>query len=482
LAENPRGARPRPPAARIAIIAALCGASVGLLQISDRRPEPPVPVFQEVIGDPLLMADTEYKFALFAKDFAAWLGIPGGASPTPWEERAVARYERLALVSPPDPLACHRLAVIYAERGYRQQAREMLMRAATEDEANAEVYIALALVYSDDPIAPERVARITGLLERQPSWWALTTLEELGRRLELVAVAESYRAAALYELWRFGTALGVVAGALVAITGLSLITLVVLGTRALFTRHWGHGATGMWAFGLPTASWLDILDIVALMVFCNALGHVLRVTVADGVSALAPLDSALRVLHYLLVAVPALVLVAGRAGPRWPLALGLHSKALGRHSLQGLVALGTTLFAVLLVQDLLAASFRVMVPGLGAVTLGGAQSTGAVGTLPLVVQLALVIVVAPMVEEMVFRGYVFRGLLQRLRPAYAAALSGALFAAAHLPSAGGAFVSLMILGIVSAYTYRFTRSLMPSIMLHAGYNACVASTILVLGM
>ena len=482
MADNPRAARPRPPAARIAIIAALCGASVGLLQISDRRPDPPVPVFQEAVDDPLLMADTEYKFALFAKDFAAWLGIPGGASPTPWEEKAVARYERLALASPPNPLACHRLAVIYATRGYRQQARELLMRALTEDEANADVYIGLQLVYSDDPIPPEQVARTTELLERQPRWWALTTLEELGRRLELVAVAESYRAAALYELWRFGTALGVIAGALVGITLLSLITLLVLGIRALFSRQWGHGSSGIWAFGLPTASWLDILDVVALMVFCNAFGHVLRVTVADGVSPVAPIALALRVLHYLFLAVPALVLVARRAGPRWPLALGLHSKTLGRHALQGLVALGTTLFAVLLVQDVLAASFRVMVPGLGAVTLGGAAWSGNVGTLPLVVQLALVIVVAPMVEEMVFRGYVFRGLLQRLRPAYAAALSGALFAGAHLPSAGGAFVSLMILGIVSAYTYRFTRSLMPSIILHAGYNACVVSTILVLGM
>ncbi len=480
MVDTPRDQRPRPPAARVLIIAALCGAAVGLLQIGGRRSAAPVPAFQDALDDPLLMADAEHKFALFAKDVAARAAIPGRISPTAWEERAVARYEWLALASPPAPLACHRLAVIYAERGYRQQAREMLMRAAAYDDTGAEVYYALLLVYSDDPIAPRDIPRITELLRRQPRWWALTTLAELGRRLELPEAVESYQEAALEDLWRFGIALGLVAAGLVGIIGLSAIALMVAGIRALFSRYWGLGPTTVWALGLPTSSWPDLLDVVALMVFCNALGQVSREALTAGLPPDALLPTALRVAHYLLLAVPAIVLVASRAGPRWWLTLGLQSKALGRHLLQGLVALGAALFAVLLIPDLLMATFRAMVPGLGYAQFGqGGEWSSAASPASVVTQFVLVIVVAPLVEEMVFRGYLFRGLLQRLRPLYAAALSAALFAGAHLPSEGSAFLSLMILGLVSAYTYRFTRSLVPSIILHAGYNACIVATILV---
>jgi hypothetical protein len=200
LVDTPRTQRPRPPAARIILIALLCGAAVGLLQVSGRRLGPPVPALQEALGAPLLMADTEYKLALFLKDLAAWSGVPGVASPTDWEERAVAQFEMLALRSDPDPAACHRLAVIYAGRGYRQQARDMLMKAMAGDESGADVYLALSLVYSDDPIPPTDAARITQLLHRQPTWWALTTLEQLAHRLEAARIEKIYRAAALGHL------------------------------------------------------------------------------------------------------------------------------------------------------------------------------------------------------------------------------------------------------------------------------------------
>jgi hypothetical protein len=405
VVDTPQHHRLRPLVVRIVTIAALCGAAVGLLQIGSPRSASPVPAFQDVVDDPLLMADTEFKFALFAKNLAAWAGVPGRMSPTVWEERAVAHYERLALASPPAPAACHRLAVIYAKRGYRQQAQTMLMRALAEDEIGAPVYIALASVYSDEPVPPKHVPRITQLLRQQPRWWALTTLAELGRRVDAPAIAKSYDRAALGELWRFGIALALVGGGLVLIVGLSIVALTVLGIRVLFSRYWAAGPTTIWAYGLPTCSWLDLLDVVALMLFCGALGQVIREALAAHLPADALLPAALRMAHYLLLGAPALILVVSRTGPRWSLALGLQSKSLGRNMLQGFVALGTALFAVLLVQDLLAASFRVMVPGLGSTQLGDGTGSWAGGSPASIVgQLVVVIVLAPLVEEMIFRG------------------------------------------------------------------------------
>ena len=130
--------------------------------------------------------------------------MPGVASPTVWEEEAVAAYERLVLRRDPDPVACHRLAIIYAGRGYAAEAREMLLLAASRDEAETELCLALLLVYADEPIARTDVPRITELLRQQPTWWALRTLEQLADRLDVPSVAESYGDAALRELWRTG--------------------------------------------------------------------------------------------------------------------------------------------------------------------------------------------------------------------------------------------------------------------------------------
>jgi len=136
--ESPK--RPRPPALRIALIAAMVGASVGLLRFSERRAPPALPAAPDSVDDEVLAADLRYRFALFAWDLAVRSGVPGTTSPSAWEEEAVAEYERLALRPAPEPAACHRLGIIYARRGYLRQGREMLTRGVTRDERAADVY------------------------------------------------------------------------------------------------------------------------------------------------------------------------------------------------------------------------------------------------------------------------------------------------------------------------------------------------------
>ena len=86
------------------------------------------------------------------------------------------------------------------------------------------------------------------------------------------------------------------------------------------------------------------------------------------------------------------------------------------------------------------------------------------------------IFVAPICEEMFFRGFVFMGLL-RAMPVWAAILvSSFLFAIAHVDL--GSFTVLFIIGIALAFVRWRTRSLWPGVLLHLLNNAI--GTVLIL--
>ena len=81
----------------------------------------------------------------------------------------------------------------------------------------------------------------------------------------------------------------------------------------------------------------------------------------------------------------------------------------------------------------------------------------------------LVVVVASVTEELIFRGLLLRGLLRTRRPVVAVIVSAALFAAIHLNpwQALNAFG----LGLIFGWVYCRTRSLGWCIFLHALHNA-----------
>lgn len=79
-----------------------------------------------------------------------------------------------------------------------------------------------------------------------------------------------------------------------------------------------------------------------------------------------------------------------------------------------------------------------------------------------------VCVMAPMLEEMLFRGIVLRGFLQRYPRWQAIFMSALLFGAAHMNIYQ--FVVGFVMGTVLAWLYERTRSLIPCIALHATYN------------
>lgn len=81
------------------------------------------------------------------------------------------------------------------------------------------------------------------------------------------------------------------------------------------------------------------------------------------------------------------------------------------------------------------------------------------------------VALTPVAEEILFRGVLYQSLRKRGGVAFGVAVSALLFAAMHLRPA--AAPELFVLGVLLAIAFERTRSLYPSILLHAAYNAMV---------
>jgi CAAX protease family protein len=80
-------------------------------------------------------------------------------------------------------------------------------------------------------------------------------------------------------------------------------------------------------------------------------------------------------------------------------------------------------------------------------------------------------ILAPVLEEMLFRGIILRSFLRQYRPRKAILLSALLFGLAHLNVYQ--FVVASLLGLLLGWLYERSRSLWPCILLHASYNASI---------
>jgi uncharacterized protein len=77
-------------------------------------------------------------------------------------------------------------------------------------------------------------------------------------------------------------------------------------------------------------------------------------------------------------------------------------------------------------------------------------------------------IIAPIVEEIFFRGFLFQGFRQKYGWVAALFLSSFIFGAAHLDPVS--FIPTFILGSVLAYVYHRSNSLWPGIFFHASIN------------
>ncbi|NHB67279.1 CPBP family intramembrane glutamic endopeptidase [Perlabentimonas gracilis] len=79
-----------------------------------------------------------------------------------------------------------------------------------------------------------------------------------------------------------------------------------------------------------------------------------------------------------------------------------------------------------------------------------------------------IVVLAPVLEELIFRGIMLKGLLKRYSPATAIVASSVLFGVVHLNP--WQFISALILGIFIGWIYYRTRSTSLAIIIHAFNN------------
>ncbi len=80
---------------------------------------------------------------------------------------------------------------------------------------------------------------------------------------------------------------------------------------------------------------------------------------------------------------------------------------------------------------------------------------------------------APITEELFFRGFMFAGLRRRLPFVAAAAISAGLWGFFHFtgPGSWGVVLQLAVFGIALSWLYERTGSIWPPIAIHAFNNA-----------
>lgn len=86
------------------------------------------------------------------------------------------------------------------------------------------------------------------------------------------------------------------------------------------------------------------------------------------------------------------------------------------------------------------------------------------------------VVVAPFMEELVFRGVLFSVFETRAGLVFAIVATAVLFAGMHVREYYGAWdhvFLIFIVGLVLSLTRGFTKSLAPCVVLHVTYNACL---------
>jgi membrane protease YdiL (CAAX protease family) len=83
----------------------------------------------------------------------------------------------------------------------------------------------------------------------------------------------------------------------------------------------------------------------------------------------------------------------------------------------------------------------------------------------------LTCVVAPICEEIFFRGFMFMAFARKLGPAWGAVLAGGIFGLIHAPNPILGLIALGVLGVCLCALYWRTQSIIPCMALHALNNS-----------
>lgn len=152
-----------------------------------------------------------------------------------------------------------------------------------------------------------------------------------------------------------------------------------------------------------------------------------------------------------------------------PSALGLKLDSFGKSLTWG-IGLGLPTFVVALFFAYL--SERVLGPRTDYISQSVSQASSESITVPLITLLFFTLVVlAPMCEEIFFRGYMYPALRNRMGMQPALVLNGLIFAVVHFELMG--FLPRFLLGYVLCYIYERNRTLVGPVVGHMLYNGLI---------
>jgi uncharacterized protein len=222
-----------------------------------------------------------------------------------------------------------------------------------------------------------------------------------------------------------------------------------------------RGPADRWPPWFAAAGFLLAFSAVLVLVL---IARGIALAVSPGTDADAPgvvlASTVLQDLAFVLVP----FYLARLVGPAGPAALGLRPVD-ARTGLAWTIGVGAAFYALLaLYTALLRPDGEQDVLD----SLGADEGTGL-----LVASGIVVIVLAPLAEELLFRGFMYRSLRNRLGSWSAACVIGAVFGAIHYsgPDTLELLPPLAALGVAFCVLYERTGSLYPAIALHAVNNA-----------
>jgi membrane protease YdiL (CAAX protease family) len=203
----------------------------------------------------------------------------------------------------------------------------------------------------------------------------------------------------------------------------------------------------------------SLLGILVLLVAVALEGGIVSI-VDPGLHSVAAKLVLQAMLAATLVAVA--FLMAGTDGPAPPAALGLRRPS-GRPVRTAITGYAVYFAFVIVYANLVHTHQKDLTRALGFNH----------GVVAAILVGLLVVLAAPISEEIFFRGFVFGGMRRRLPFIGAALISAVIFGAFHYTGPGSLTVlpQLAVLGLVFAWVYERTGSIYPTMALHVLNNA-----------
>lgn len=467
------------PLVRLAVVLVLFGAGTALLTVGERPGDMPGRDWYGAGRQRLLLADLSFRVSQALEWAAREWAVSLDDQARQFAERAVAEYERQGLTGPANPAALQRLGLIYGDRGYDVQAQEMLSQAAALDDRRSALFFAMASLF--DPETP--LQRVRGLslemLHDQETWLADLALKARATRLGDPAEAQAVAVVALHHTQHFAVNVLIIGLGYGLVTLLGAGILLRAGLLFLFSTRPARRPRP-----LLSVVWepLDALEGAALLCFAMAAAAVALGFLGGslgGASGSPTVHLGLVIAQYLIMSLIVLALVGLRVPgtlPRKLNQLGWRAPQVGRLVWEGLGSYGVLVCCLAAVAALFPSEPGPALLGWATVTrpvLGEALRSPASA----LVVFLFVTVVVPMIEETIFRGFVYAGL-RRHWPVFTAAVGSALlFAAMHHSTE--ALVPIGLIGLVLAFVYERTRSLLPAVICHGLHNFLILSLLLI---